>query len=436
MEINGKLVIHDNLILHDAYNIEVDPHSTELGSGVIRFLASPGYFSIFNSSRYSKDTTLVDADFEPITSGIKCDDGSILVENLHPGEFILSTTFGSGIGLINGQTGPNINFVGASGVNVVVTDTNEITISATSGVLCYRTNFSNITDQTFTHNLNTQNLIIQVRDQENEVLDPDKTIIVDDNSVRLVFNVPQTGEVIIIACGLFGLDISVPSGIQAVNNQNGPELTINGSFGINVNSSNDILTVSANSISGTLQSQIPTQLDNLSDVSITSVTSGEILQHDGNNFVNRYPQLDSITFTTTSGTNINAAATDNLLGWTTLRHNLGSAFSFPPGGTTKIEINDTGYYMVMATITYEGAATRYSANLKCRVNNTTTLPYRGKGGYIRSTEVQDESSIHLSFVESFSAGDFIEFLIDRDGTNTTSTTLTSNQSVISIVRIG
>ena len=117
-----------------------------------------------------------------------------------------------GIGSINGQIGPAIDLKGVNGVEVTVSAENCILVdgAGASGVsggggstsgLCYAADFAAVTSTTINHNLGTTNVVIDVFDASDNKLLADRVGIVDLNNVILEFNRPQTGKVVIVACG-------------------------------------------------------------------------------------------------------------------------------------------------------------------------------------------------------------------------------------------
>jgi len=112
-----------------------------------------------------------------------------------------------GIGAINGQIGPVIEIAGINGINVTVSSENEILIDGAggSGTLCFAETFTSITSSTFTHNLSSTNVIIDVFDDSDNKIMADRVGIVDSNNVIVEFNRPQTGKVVVVAC-ISGLD--------------------------------------------------------------------------------------------------------------------------------------------------------------------------------------------------------------------------------------
>lgn len=73
--------------------------------------------------------------------------------------------------------------------------------SSASGVQKYAASFLNITSGIFTHNLNTLDVIVQVRDNPSgggRVYMPDEIVIDNLNNISLVMNNPQSGRIVII----------------------------------------------------------------------------------------------------------------------------------------------------------------------------------------------------------------------------------------------
>jgi hypothetical protein len=134
----------------------------------------------------------------------------------------------SGIQLLNGQTGPSVTLVGTSGIQVTVVAPNVIHIgvtqsgvigvngitveqvdgnfvvdgSALSGVSAtkFADGFTAITSGLFTHNLATQDVIVQIYDNNSprRQMFPDQIRIENNNEISVLFNTPQTGRIVII----------------------------------------------------------------------------------------------------------------------------------------------------------------------------------------------------------------------------------------------
>lgn len=112
----------------------------------------------------------------------------------------------SGIQEINGQTGPVVTFEGVNGIEVTGPSANLVLIdgAGASGVggsvTKFAASFAGITSGLFTHNLGTEDVIVQVYDSNvpRRQMFPDQIRIENSNQVSLLFNVPQTGRVVII----------------------------------------------------------------------------------------------------------------------------------------------------------------------------------------------------------------------------------------------
>lgn len=110
---------------------------------------------------------------------------------------------GSGINDINGALGPSITLDGANGANVLTNgNTLTVDVSALSGLVPtkFAASFVDISSGLFTHNLGTEDVIVQVRDDRvpPRVIQPDDIIIENTNQVSILFNRSQTGRAVII----------------------------------------------------------------------------------------------------------------------------------------------------------------------------------------------------------------------------------------------
>jgi len=114
---------------------------------------------------------------------------------------------GSGIQEINpgGNTGPTVTFQGVNGIQVTSPSSNIVLIdgaslSGTSTVTKYSALFVGITSGLFTHNLGTEDVIVQVQDNQvpRRVIHPDEIKIENSNEVSVLFNSPQDGKIVIV----------------------------------------------------------------------------------------------------------------------------------------------------------------------------------------------------------------------------------------------
>ena len=120
----------------------------------------------------------------------------------------LSAADASGIIAINpgNQTGPVVTFEGVNGIQVISGGAGSHLVlidgTAVSGVATekFAASFSDITDNTFTHGLGSVDVIVQVYDSDRSAVQifPDLIQIIDIDNVRVTFNTPQSGRVVII----------------------------------------------------------------------------------------------------------------------------------------------------------------------------------------------------------------------------------------------
>lgn len=121
----------------------------------------------------------------------------------------------------------------------------------------------------------------------------------------------------------------------------------------------------------------------------------------------------------TTSQNINALATDNLVVWNIRSPYWGVDLTHSTSvDPHKVTINTAGVYEISATVALESPTTapvRYNGIARVRYNNVADIGPQGKGGYIRDTSGQDETSLHITpFPFSFSAGDYIWLRVDRE----------------------
>ena len=142
----------------------------------------------------------------------------------------------------------------------------------------------------------------------------------------------------------------------------------------------------------------------------------------------------------TASQDINAAATDNLVEWNV--HNPGWGEDFTHSTLTdthKITINTAGVYELSATLALDANAstpTRYNGILRFRLNDSSNIGPQGKGGYIRETGGQDETSLHITpFAYEFAAADYIWLKVDREATTTAAVDTTERASVLYLKRL-
>ena len=146
-------------------------------------------------------------------SGVLAGSTGVTVDQV-AGNFVISlTNDGSGLNSVNGQVGPDIELIGLDNVFVFPNSTgvSEVFIGVdTSGVLNsrkYVEAFTSLTPyalgsfKTFTHNLGTYDVIVQLYDTSlphGKQIMPDDIVIDDENSVTVYYNATTAGRVIIL----------------------------------------------------------------------------------------------------------------------------------------------------------------------------------------------------------------------------------------------
>lgn len=239
-----------------------------------------------------------------------------------------------------------------------------------------------------------------------------------------------------------------------------------------------------------------TDLDGLSDVTISAASSGQVLKHDGSGFTNsslgtsdlsdfssavnsaadsriaaanledlsnvpalgsngtvltissgapaweaipRFP-FSGMSLLSTTSQNINASATNNLVLWNSQQTSWGSdIFHRTTSDLHKITFLTDGVYELSASVAFDAqssGAARYNGIARFRLNGTTDFGPEGKGGYIRDATGHDESSVHIqTFPYSFSSGDYIWLKIDRESSVTGRIDTTPYASALYVRRI-
>jgi hypothetical protein len=144
-----------------------------------------------------------------------------------------------------------------------------------------------------------------------------------------------------------------------------------------------------------------------------------------------------------ASTDINAAATNNVVAWDTQDHKDDDMFTHSTStNNSRIEVDEAGEYEVHVTLTYDSGLNnvRYNPSVKLRIDGTTVKPVRSRHGYSRETGGHRESSVTFGpyrIEGGLTATQYIEILVDR-GTgslNTAAVTLNSGESWILMKRV-
>lgn len=179
-------------------------------------------------------------------------------------------------------------------------------------------------------------------------------------------------------------------------------------------------------------------LNDILDVNTTGITTGQILQFNGTNFVPfSLPDTLDRVFTSTitnSTTNINNATFVDIpvFGTNTLINNNGS---FTAVSATQVRVNFTGFIEVNANVPYTAGSSRVALRGRMRRNGVAIGP-EAMTGYIRNATGHSEASLHISgYYLPVTANDVISFATERESTSTGSATMIANGGTISFRRV-
>ena len=220
--------------IHQMSGIFHDPSSVNPNSGVLRFNNAASCFEVSTDGGLTftclstggagggvtsvgvlGDTNLTGAvDFATSTSGFlvieDSSDASPLLWSVDVNSlsglwhFPTQGFNGRVVNEINSING-SINLNGVNGIEVNSSgDTITIDVSPLSGKLnCFSDSFTNITSGQFQHNLQTRNIIVQLRGLFNNIEEQifaDKIVYDNLDTISLLFNRPTTGHIVILAC--------------------------------------------------------------------------------------------------------------------------------------------------------------------------------------------------------------------------------------------
>lgn len=139
-----------------------------------------------------------------------------------------------------------------------------------------------------------------------------------------------------------------------------------------------------------------------------------------------------------SSTDINAAATNNIVPWDTEDFEDTVFTHDTVTNNSRIQVTATAKYLVSGSVNVINTSTnnfRYNGRLKFRINGVTTLPATFQPGYIRRTSGQEETSLVFSTILDLTANDYFEVLIDRENTTVGSAAMIPNTSSLSVVQL-
>lgn len=180
-------------------------------------------------------------------------------------------------------------------------------------------------------------------------------------------------------------------------------------------------------------------INDLLDVSIGSITSGQLLQFNGSNIVpfTLPDQLDRALTTTVldNTTNINQGTTYAPIPVFGTSLAVNDNGSFTVDNTQEITINFDGWIEVNSNINYTSGGQRVALQSVFTLDSTT-VGFQASGGYIRATSGHNEASLHHSGVYiPVTNGSVLRYAIRRESTLTTATTMIPGVSGITIRRV-
>jgi len=193
-------------------------HDPMLGqSGVIRFsLADASFQTSVNGGRTFSNLRTSESGVVGVNGAVVSQVDGEHVVDVASLSGLITAHDGSGLNAINGDVGPNIDIVGVNGAVITNPTAGQILVDVASisgiggggggvvGSSQYSASFAGITSGIFTHNLNTRDVTVQVRDNSlppRQII-PDSIIYDDLDNVSLLFNAPQTGRIVIVGSGI------------------------------------------------------------------------------------------------------------------------------------------------------------------------------------------------------------------------------------------
>lgn len=152
----------------------------------------------------------------------------------------------------------------------------------------------------------------------------------------------------------------------------------------------------------------------------------------------KIPDIPVAMYRDGSTTDINAAATNNLMPWSIDDITDAQFVHSTSVNTSRIQVHNTGIYEVSGGITCTSATAsiRYNGTVKVRADGVTLFPMRAPSGFIHGQSGATDTCLNWAgWILSLTASQYIEFLIDRENTVVGAVTLLAGQSWISIKRL-
>jgi hypothetical protein len=147
-------------------------------------------------------------------------------------------------------------------------------LALSDGLACYTGSFSGITTASISHGLDTTDLVVEFKDNLNNLLIPDNWSIINSNTIEIEFASPQIGNLVVIGCVQSGLvpnagGVLLVEGLSGIIDLDSP----NGS--IDISTSGQVINLNAlfTPASGSIVDQIMVDIITLSGI-INSVGPG------------------------------------------------------------------------------------------------------------------------------------------------------------------
>lgn len=181
------------------------------------------------------------------------------------------------------------------------------------------------------------------------------------------------------------------------------------------------------------------ELDDLTDVAISSPADGQILQYNSANsqFENVSPTAVDVpalwVATNDTSTNYNANNFWEPVKWDQDATSQGTGISHSKTtNNTRITFSVAGTYMLSTQLALESTLSRANLKVRFRVNGTTFIGSTGSEGYLRNEDLHNQTSVSTEAVIVASAGDYVEVCTTREAVTGT-VTLRIGESEVRVV---
>lgn len=135
------------------------------------------------------------------------------------------------------------------------------TVTLSDGIACYRSTFSGIVTTSFNHGLSTEDLVVEFRDLNGNLLLPDNWQVTGPNTIDVEFATEQQGEIVVLGCVTSGLapitgGVTLVEGLSGIIDLDSPNNSIVISTSGQVINLNALFTPASGAIIDNLSNQI------------------------------------------------------------------------------------------------------------------------------------------------------------------------------------